>query len=311
MKRRVLIIFCAMLYFSPFAVAELEFDARVRFDQAMTYFSQGNYEQATIRLRQVTESPAAQDLHPDAFYWLGRARLAQNDSFEAIRYFDHLIRVYPDHPRVPDATYHRARAEFIAQDYQDALLGFESFIREYPQSPYVANAYYWAGEALLTLGHRERARSLFETVVVNYPNSFRVEAAQYRMSLIALGEREEQLQRLLQWSHEEHLRTIESFRRAQSAWMDAIAAYRDAAEGTLHGSAAEIAALRAQIAELLTRIAQSHADVPGVYPDRSAPPTAESDLAARLHLAELKEAALLIKEQLLREIASDSSGTGR
>ncbi|TVR00571.1 MAG: outer membrane protein assembly factor BamD [Spirochaetaceae bacterium] len=305
-RSRVILWMCALLVLPVYTVAGA--DGRARFDEAIEYFSRSEFEAAATRLRQITESPSAQALHPEAFYWLGRTRLAQLDAAEATRYFDHLITTFPSHPRVTEARYHRARAAFIAGDVQRALVEFEAFIRGAPDSPFVANAWYWAGESLLALGLREEARALFDTVVREFPTSFRVEAARYRMSLIDLSEREEQLQRLLQWSHEEHLRTIESFRRAQAAWMDAVDAYRAAAEEADASDPGMVGALRTEIAGLLTRLARAEAEIAELRALGSHTPTAEGDLANRLRLAELKEATLRVKEQLLFDVEALGAG---
>ncbi len=305
-RSRVFLSVCALLVLPASLIAGA--DGRARFDEAIAHFSRSEFESAALRFRQITESPSAQALHPEAFYWLGRTRLAQLDAGEARRYFDHVITTFPNHPRVADARYHRARAAFVAGDAQRALVEFEAFIRGEPESPFVANAWYWAGESLLALGRREEARALFDTVVREFPTSFRVEAARYRISLIDVSEREEQLQRLLQWSHEEHLRTIESFRRAQVAWMDAIDAYRAAAEENGVSDPGMVGALRTEIAGLLTRLAQAEAEIAELRALGSHTPTAEGDLANRLRLAELKEATLRVKEQLLLGIESQGGG---
>ena len=304
MKYRVrVLLLCALwLLLTAALSAETQQASRERFDQAMTLFAEGELEQAAQQLRRVAESATAERLHPEAWFWLGRVRLAQQDSVEAGRYFDHLINSYPDHPRVPEALYHRARAQLIGGDYQTALVQFEEFVSRYPDSAYVANAYYWSGEALLALGHRERAARLFETVVDNYPTSFRVEAAGYRLSLIELSERDEQLQRLLQWSHEEHLRTIEAFERSRRAWEEALAVYRDGAAGELSADERDVARLRQSIAELANQLDAARAELQQVRAARGDAVAVEGDLANRLRVAEIKEQALLVKERLLRDL---------
>lgn len=297
----ILLLSGLMLAAVPLLYGDTQAAARRLFDEAIVLFQSGELEQAAMQLRRVTESAAAEQLHPEAWYWLGRVRLVQQDGVAAARYFDHVIRSYPDHPRVSDAFYHRARARLSTGEYQAALVQFEGFVSRYPDSDYVANAYYWAGEALLALGHRERAARLFQTVIDEYPTSFRVEAAGYRLSLIELGERDEQLQRLLQWSHEEHLRTIEAFRRSRSAYEEALAAYRDGVDGTLSADERQVARLRAEIAELVTQLDAARAELQRVREARG-DVAVEGELANRLRVAEIKEQALLVKERLLRDL---------
>jgi hypothetical protein len=53
-----------------------------------------------------------------------------------------------------------------------------------------------------------------------------VEAASYRLSLLEFKKREEELLRLLKWSHEEFLRTVEEYQRREKAYDQALTAYQ-------------------------------------------------------------------------------------
>jgi chromosome segregation ATPase len=126
----------------------------------------------------------------------------------------------------------------------------------------VANAYYWSGEALFELGHLSRARTLFQTVVEDYPTSFRVEAARYRISIIELKSREEELLKLLRFSHEESLRALEEFRQREQTYQEALAEYRRRLASLSEDDfRAEIEVLRAQIEELNEELAEQRAAV--------------------------------------------------
>ncbi len=282
--------------------AETEAEAAARFERAITLFQQGDGDEAFVELRRITNSSGAVRLHADAYFWKGRIRLAQERGSEAAFYFERVARDYPGHPRVSEARYHRARASVVAGDYERALVLFEEFLDSYPESPFAGNAYFWSGESLMALGRREEAARLYEAVVRDYPRSFRAEAAEYRLSLIELSEREQQLQRLLRWSHEEHLRTIEASRRSQEAYEDALAAYQAATEGRISADAQEVAALRAEIARLVTELGDARASLAELALLRDGREFVEGELAQRLRLAQIKEDALRVKERLLLEL---------
>lgn len=301
-RRAVLFVAVLLLVTGWHLSADTEAEARGRFERAIELFQHGESEQAFLELRQITDSTAASRLHPDALFWKGQIRLAEQRGDEAARYFERVAHDYPGHPRVGEARYQRARATAVAGDHQRALILFEEFLDRHPDSAFVGNAYYWSGESLMALGHRDDAAKLYETVVREYPRSFRAEAAEYRLSLIRLSEREQQLQRLLQWSHEEHLRSIEAARRSQEAYEDALAAYQAAIDGRVSADAREVAALRAEIARLVRDLEMTRASLAELALLRDGREFAEGELAERLRLAQIKEDALRVKERLLLEL---------
>jgi tetratricopeptide (TPR) repeat protein len=90
----------------------------------------------------------------------------------------------------------------------------------------VPNAYFWIGESLYSLGRLEEAERVFAKVLRDYPQSYKVEAASYRLSLVEFKKREEELLRLLKWSHEEFLRAVEEYQRREKTYEQALAAYQ-------------------------------------------------------------------------------------
>lgn len=307
-RKAILLVAALALGAALHLSADTEAEARIRFERALELFQQSETNEAFLELRRITDSPMASRLHPDAWYWKGRIRLAEERGTEAARHFAHVTENYPDHPRADESRYQQARATAVAGDHQRALVLFESFLSSYPDSPFAGNAHYWSGESLMALGHREDAARLFETVLSEYPRSFRADAARYRLSLIQLSEREQQLQRLLQWSHEEHLRTIEASRRSQQAYEDALAAYEAAIGGELSADAREVAALRAEIARLVTELDTVRTSLAELALTRDGRAFAEGELAERLRLAQIKEQALQVKERLLLELDRSRGG---
>ncbi|WP_455381790.1 tetratricopeptide repeat protein, partial [Salinispira pacifica] len=164
---------------------------------------------------------------------------------------------YPDHSAFVQANYLKGRLLFLQQDYQSAIQVFLKFIAQFSSSPFIANAFYWSGEALYNLGHFDEAKKLFLAVVDNFPASYRVEAARYHLSLIDQKRREEELLKLLQWSHEEALRSVDNYQTQIRTYKEAIAAYqkRIAGEGS-DALSKEISRLSSQINDLQTTLTQ-------------------------------------------------------
>ena len=175
------------------------------------------------------------DTEATAYFWLAKSAMARGRLEEAEKNLEYYLQNFLDHRFIPEARYQQGRLLFLQDDFESAIQLLERFIETHPDSPFVANAVYWSGEALFNLGRLEEARRLFQRVLRDFSTSFRVEAARYRISVIELTFREQELLQLLRWSHEEYLRAVDEFQRREAAYQDALNSYRlrlqDAADG--------------------------------------------------------------------------------
>ncbi len=308
--------------------------------EGLELFQQGEYRQAIQSFRDVIVNPQLAAYKPDAYFWIARSYMALNQLEEAERNLEFYLDNYKGHPSYPEALYQKGRLLFLQGEMESAIQALEGFRTRYPQSPFVANAYFWIGEALYSLGRLDEAARVFDKVVQDYPTSFKVEAARYRRSLIAFKKRENELLKLLKWSHEESLKTVEEFQRREKAYEQAISSYqsrlaelRQGAEQS-HTDAAElekarqdkaqllsqVADLRSQVADLRGQIAalQSAARGAGARDEQAAAAArqaaaaaekaaAESEQARRtMELLRVKEEALAVKEQVLQKLLQEA-----
>lgn len=243
--------------------------------EGLGLFQRAQFDQAILRFREAILDSPDRDSEATAYFWLAKSAMALGRLEEAARNFEYYLQAFSSHGYAVEARYQRGRILFLQEDYEGAIQAFASFERTDPSSAFVANAVYWTGESLFLLGRLEEARRLFERVQREFPDSFRVEAARYRVAVIDLTFRERELLRLLQWSHEEHIRTVDDFHRREIAYQQAIADYqrrvREAAtqqsrdeitrltnqvrtlQETIRGRDAEIARLRSQVQQLQPR----------------------------------------------------------
>ncbi|MCF7939089.1 MAG: tetratricopeptide repeat protein [Spirochaetales bacterium] len=283
-------------------------------------YGNGNYRQAVIQFREVLLNDQARENHDEALFWLSKAYIALNRLTEAEKNLEMFIQSYPDHRFIPEAYYQKGRLLYLQREYQSALQVFQGNLEAYPESPYRANTYYWIGECLYELGHLDRAYSVFAGVVQNYPKSFKIEAAKYRLSLIELQQREEELLKLLTWSHEESLQSLEDFRRREKTYEQALSLYQkklsDLSEQNLEEQLQEtkrelrlakdqLSSLRekhenleAQNRELSSQIQQLKSEGPALPATASGEEYGSYENYRRL--LELKEKALDLREQYLR-----------
>jgi tetratricopeptide (TPR) repeat protein len=281
-------------------------------------FREGEYGEALLAFRDIVLNEGLRNYHGEAYFWIAKSYMALGQLDLAEKNLEFFISDYEDHPSYGQALYQRGRLLFMQRQYENAIHVFEGFLDSYPQSPFKANALFWIGESLYELGHLDEAYRFFTAVVADHPTSFKVEAARYRISLIDLKQREQQLLKLLKWSHEETLRTLEEFQRREKTYEQALAAYQRRLSSVSKSSYEEqIAALEAQIAEKNRQIRVLTDELQSVETtldeaeelvaslrdgDASASETASPDAFAMMQLLRIKEEALELKQTYMESL---------
>jgi tetratricopeptide (TPR) repeat protein len=232
MSRRIipyLILACGLL--APLCLPAQTRRGEEELKSGLGFFKQEEYDQAVLSFKAILADPAAVLFAPDAYFWSAKAYMALNQLDDAERNLEHFLASYADHPYYSEGRYQKGRLLFLKKDYESAIQACQEFIRKYPRSEFVPNAYFWIGDSLYSLGKLEEAARVFNKIVQDYPQSFKAEAAGYRLSLIDFKKRENELMRLLKWSHEEFLKVVEEFQRREKVYEQAIGAYQQKLAG--------------------------------------------------------------------------------
>lgn len=265
MPKKVLL--CAMML-GVVAFCFCQESPRGLLDRGIQLFESEQYRESLDAFGALLADPQAKEERPDALYWSTLAYIASGEGQAAERSIAAFLTAYPGNSHVSDLLYQRGRLLYARGEYESALASFASFMAAAPSHELYPSALYWSGECLYSLGHLEEAERAFAAVVDKFPKSVKVEAASYRRALIGLEFREEELLKLLTWSHEESLRIVEDFRRRERAYEQALAVYQkqiaDAKRGVVGDPEQELADLRARVAELSQKLATSEADLASV-----------------------------------------------
>jgi TolA-binding protein len=271
-------------------------NAEAELQAGLQAFQQQQYQQALQSFRRIIDDGAAQA--PDAEYWSAMAYMGLEMLDEADRTLEHYLARYPGHALAGEAQYQKTRLLFLERDYENALQASYEFIRSNPGSPFVPNAYFWIGESLYSLGRLEEAERVFARVLRDYPQSYKVEAASYRLSLLEFKKREEELLRLLKWSHEEFLRSVEEYQRREKAYEQALAAYQQRTGGAeqRQAEARALEELKAENTALRGRLQLVETQAAGEAQEKQEKARQLADLEKALAL---KAEALALKESLL------------
>ncbi len=275
--------------------------------EGISLFKQGDYQQAVLSFRSIIFDPEEEVYRPDAYFWIFKAYMAMDNLEDAERNLEFFLNNYPDHIYFSEALYQKGRLLFKQGEFENAIQLLQNFISSYPDSEYIPNAYFWIGESLYSFGQLEEAALIFTKIKEDYPKSFKIEASLYRLSLIEFKKRENELLKLLKWSHEESLKTIEEFQRREKTYEQAIASYQKRLsnlkqEGVHSNLIKEIEQLKRENASLKSRIEilknQQMSLQSEQAPDESLMQKSE-ELEKKLKLLQIKEEALTLKESLL------------
>jgi TolA-binding protein len=297
------------------------------FSSAIGSYQNGRYDQALTQFRQLLLDPQYAGFRGDAYFWIAKVLIAQNRVPDAERNLEFFLANFPENANYPEGLYLRGRILFLSADWESAIQAFSQFIETYPNSPFVANAYYWTGESLFSLGQLEAAEQMFNAVIREFPTSARVEASRYRIAVVGMSRREQELLRLLQWTQEESLKTIEEFRQQELELEEALASYQsrladlsdDAFQEEIDSLIAQVdeletenSSLRQQIDEYSNTVRRLENEIRNLENNtQSAAPstgqrvsitTNDPDFAIRLELLSLKESSLALKAELIESL---------
>jgi hypothetical protein len=215
------IVFAGLIFFSVLLVGYPQTQSNP-ISQGKDLFQTGSYREALSQFRQVLTDPEFTDLRGDAYFWTAKTLIALDRFSEADQNLEYFLTRHSENRNIPEAEYLRARIHFLEHNFEAAVQLFAKFVRNHQRSPFVPNAYYWTGESLFSLGRYEEAKDFFQVIVDRFQASSRYDAARYRIDVITLKEREEELLTLLQWVQEESLKNLNDFRLRESTYEQAL-----------------------------------------------------------------------------------------
>jgi len=194
----------------------------VRLRRGLDFYEQGRWREAVAELRRAQAEAIDPELKAEALYWIALSEISAKDYAGAVQDMDRLELTAPESRRLQEVPYHKGRALYYLGRYEEALL----LLKMYADSiggiapagsdgaARKSAALYWIGECLYAMGQLENSRDIFTLIIERYPSSIKFEAANYRIALINQKMIESELLGLIQWSHEESLKTMEEYSQA-------------------------------------------------------------------------------------------------
>lgn len=264
-------------------------------------FSDGQYDKTIQFLGAFLQNPPNNIQKAAAYLLLAKSYIAVGNLDEAEKNLEYYIANYPRAADFQEALYQKGRLLFMQEDFENSVQSLQGFLITYPKSTFVPSAWFWIGESLYALGRLDEAQSAYRKILSDFPSSVKVEAAQYKVSLIQLTQKEVELARLLKWSHEEFLKSTEEFQAREKTYQQAIEAYQKRLAGSATEDQKTLAELRQALASKTEEANNLAAQLAKTGTSAGAPPAApatpEADQLAKLQrLLAAEQKALALKE---------------
>jgi len=297
-------------------------------------FAASQYEEALLSFRDVILDAGSRELHGDAYYWIALSYLAMHQLPEAEKNLEFFLAQYPDHPNRQDGIYQKGRLLFLQGNYEGCIDVLTAFLENAKDTPYTANCYFWIAESLYAMGRLDDAQKIYSAIIKQHPESFKVEAAQYKVTLIDLKHREEELLKLLKTSHEEYLKALEEAARREKTYEQAIVAYQKKlmqataqdvtkqfleTKEQLQAKTAEAASFKTRSEELAAQVVKLQNQIKGLEEALKGASTSagsaipltgkQEETRKAEELLNLKAEALTIKEFYLEQLLESLGGT--
>jgi TolA-binding protein len=293
----LMVFFCLTLPLLPAQASRAANDIT----EGINLFRDGQYDKTIQFLHAFLQNPPNEQQKAAAYLLLAKSFIAIGNLEEAEKDLEYYIANYPRAADIQEALYQKGRLLFMQDDFENSVQSLQSFTATYPKSPLVPSAWFWIAESLYGLGRLDEAQSAYRKILTDYPSSVKVEAAQYKVSLIQLAQKEVELARLLKWTHEEFLKSTEEFKAREKTYQQAIEAYQKRLAGTATEDEKTLAELRQALASkteeadnLAAQLAKT-ATTAAAAPAAPAAPEADR-LATLQRLLAAEQKALALKE---------------
>lgn len=319
-KRGAILIVTAIWCATMVAANEVPASIPPALERGVELYGQSKWRESILELRRASTTMTTPADSAEALYWISLAEIGAGEYESAARDLDALVAVDPSGKRANEAAYQKGRALFQIGRFDDAIVALKTYSDLSADEQRKSAAAYWIGECLYALGRLDDARAVFSLIVERYPNSLKYEAASYRIALIEQKVIETELLKLLKWSHEESLRTVEEYQRRERSYEQAIVAYQKRIAEMLKDG--RLADLERENKELADRLAEARASSSAAKDTGTAvvaippvetpsvkvkPPAADSEKVNRL-LA-LKAKALELKNAVQEQLGTAEGET--
>ena len=145
------------------------------------YGRKGDYDNAIVAMRVVTDQYPDSDLADGAAYWAAYYRELKGDIAGALLDYYNMINEYPYSKSVSDAIWRIGKTYYWNSDFKNAAT-YLHIAQLYPTGEGSPRCYYFEGKALERLGNSSAATGVYEKLVQRFDHTYYAYRAQEKLS---------------------------------------------------------------------------------------------------------------------------------
>jgi tetratricopeptide (TPR) repeat protein len=150
----------------PIALFPYDTDTQLRIGDA--YYATKKYRQAITYYNKAIGAEPGGDY---AMFQVANSYYRADRSYEAVRTFRKLLRIYPYSHLREQAQYNIGYIYFLTGNYTQAINEFKTLINKYPGTTWAARSQYNIGDAHYNAGDYKQAIAAYKQVLQDYPRS--------------------------------------------------------------------------------------------------------------------------------------------
>jgi TolA-binding protein len=150
----------------PIALFPYDTDTQLRIGDA--YYATKQYRDAITYYNKAIGAEPGGDY---AMFQVANSYYRADRSYEAVRTFRKLLRIYPFSRLREQAQYNIGYIYFLTGNYTQAINEFKTLINKYPGTTWAARSQYNIGDAHYNAGDYDQAVAAYKKVLANYPRS--------------------------------------------------------------------------------------------------------------------------------------------
>ncbi|NGP89616.1 tetratricopeptide repeat protein [Aliifodinibius halophilus] len=172
---------------TPLQAQQIQSPATKDYQDGITLFDRGLYEEAIDELNQFISDNRRHNLQPSAGFYLVRAK-AKVDSANTVAHYETFISKYPQSPFSSKLLFELGQQAEKEEQFDKAITYYDRAIKLGLNNKKASRTYYWMGEAAADNDNNSQARTYFLTLADKYPDSDWAPKALYTRGRLYLSE---------------------------------------------------------------------------------------------------------------------------
>jgi len=153
-------------------------------------FGQGDFGGAVLEYQKLLSLKPSKNVQAKTYYQLARAYELENNTEQAIKYYERILSDYKDADFAPNAALALGIAHIKMKQFKSAAIVFQEFEEIFPNSPLISEVRYNLGMALFNEKDKKPAFLQFQKVIQNHPDDIFADRSRLQIARIHTSRKE-------------------------------------------------------------------------------------------------------------------------